>query len=233
MRSARVILLGGVSAMATAVGLMTTVPAWAQPASVPHWGNTGTTSTHLTTPDGNGNPAMTKSTRMTMNQGGGGTALARDIQIVRQATAKYATNLAKAKADGYQIITKMMPGMGFHYLNPNIPGFSLRKPQILVYEHIGTGWQLGAVEWIFPKQPKNAPFPFGTFGSFPAACHYKDGTFVVDENAKTCPKTAPKTGAKFNFWHPDLVTLHAWVWYPNRAGLFASTNPDIAPFNGG
>jgi hypothetical protein len=136
MRSARVILLGGVSAMATAVGLMTTVPAWAQPASVPHWGNTGTTSTHLTTPDGNGNPAMTKSTRMTMNQGGGGTALARDIQIVRQATAKYATNLAKAKADGYQIITKMMPGMGFHYLNPNIPGFSLRKPQILVYEHI-------------------------------------------------------------------------------------------------
>jgi hypothetical protein len=165
--------------------------------------------------------------------GGGGTALARDIQIVRQATAKYATNLAKAKADGYQIITKMMPGMGFHYLNPKIPGFDLRKPQILVYEHIGNGWQLGAVEWIFPKQPKNPPLPFGTFGSFPAACHYKDGTFVADENAKTCQKKAPKTGAKFNFWHPDLVTLHAWVWYPNRAGLYSSTNPDIAPFNGG
>jgi hypothetical protein len=233
MRSARVILLGGISAMVTAVGLMTTVPAWAQTASLPHWGNTGTSSTHVTTPDGGvGNPAMTKSSPMAMT-GGGGTALAKDIEIVRQATAKYATNLAKAKADGYEIITKMMPGMGFHYLNPHIPGFNLRKPQILVYEHIGGSWQLGAVEWIFPKQPKNPPFPFGTFGSFPAACHYKDGTFVPDENAKTCPKTAPKTGAKFNFWHPDLATLHAWVWYPNRAGLFSSTNPDIAPFNGG
>ena len=219
MRSARVILLGGISAMVTAVGLMTTVPAWAQSTSLPHWGNTGTTSTHITTPDGNGNPDMTKSSPMNMTSGGGGTALAKDIQIVRQATAKYATNLAKAKADGYQIITKMMPGMGFHYLNRHISGFSLRKPQILVYEHIGNGWQLGAVEWIFAKQPKNPPFPFGTF--------------VVDENQKTCSQKAPETGAKLNFWHPDLVTLHAWVWYPNRAGLFSSTNPDIAPFNGG
>lgn len=232
MRSTRVMLLGGIGAMVTAVGLMTTAPAWGASGMIPHWRSTGTASTHITTPDNGGNPAMTKSTRMSMS-GGGGTALAKDLQVARQATGKYATNLAKAKADGYQIITKMMPGMGFHYLNPHISGFNLRKPQILVYDHLGNGWQLGALEWIFTKMPKNPPLPFATFGSFPAACHYKDGTFVVDENAKTCPKTAPKTGAKFNFWHPDLVTMHVWAWYPNRAGLFSSTNPDIAPFNGG
>ena len=50
MRSARVILLGGISAMVTAVGLMTTVPAWSASASIPHWRSTGTTSTHITTP---------------------------------------------------------------------------------------------------------------------------------------------------------------------------------------
>jgi hypothetical protein len=214
--------------MVTAVGLITTVPAWGQSASIPHWRSTGTT---VTSHHNGGDPAVMRASAMPM--GGGGTALAKDIQIARQATAKYATSLAKAKADGYQIITKMMPGMGFHYLNPNIAGFDLRKPQILVYEHLGNGWQLGALEWIFTKMPKNPPLPFATFGSFPAACHYKDGTFVVDENAKTCPKKAPKTGAKFNFWHPDLITMHVWAWYPNRAGLFSSTNPDIAPFNGG
>jgi hypothetical protein len=48
-----------------------------------------------------------------------------------------------------------------------------------------------------------------------------------------CPKTAPGTGAAFGFWHPDLVTLRVWLWYPNPSGLFASMNPLVRPFNGG
>jgi hypothetical protein len=39
-----------------------------------------------------------------------------------------------------------------------------------------------------------------------------------------------RTG-RFNFWHPDLVTLHLWLWYPNPAGLYSGTNPYIKPFN--
>jgi len=27
--------------------------------------------------------------------------------------------------------------------------------------------------------------------------------------------------------------MHVWIWYPNPAGLYSSTNPDIAPFNNG
>ena len=30
------------------------------------------------------------------------------------------------------------------------------------------------------------------------------------------PKS-PSPGAAFNFWHPKLVTMHVWTWYPNPA----------------
>ena len=38
---------------------------------------------------------------------------------------------------------------------------------------------------------------------------------------------------KVSFWHPDLTTMHVWIWYPNPAGLYSSTNPLVALFNGG
>jgi len=162
-----------------------------------------------------------------------GPGLTRQLAQARLATAKYATNLARAKADGYQVITPMMPDMGIHYMNPGIGGFTITKPQILVYEHHGSTWQLGALEWVFPSMPKTPPLPNATFGLFPAACHYKDGTFIPDQNSKTCQETNPKTGSTFSFWHPDLTTMHVWIWYPNPAGLYSSTNPLVAPFNGG
>jgi hypothetical protein len=160
-------------------------------------------------------------------------SLAADVAAARRATAKYVTNLARAKAAGYQIITMMMPDMGYHYLNPKIQGFDVRKPQILVYEHTRSGWQLGALEWVFTSEPKTPPLPNATFGFFPAACHYKDGTFLPHKNAATCPKRAPGSHAAFFFWHPDLVTMHVWVWYPNPDGLYGSTNPLVAPYNKG
>jgi hypothetical protein len=45
-------------------------------------------------------------------------SLASQLATARLATARYATSLAAAKADGYQIITRMIPDMGWHYLNP-------------------------------------------------------------------------------------------------------------------
>jgi hypothetical protein len=122
-------------------------------------------------------------------------SLATDIAEAPQATAKYVTNLARANAAGHQIITMMMPDVGYHFLNPKIQGFNVRKPQILVYEHTGSGWQLGALEWVFTSEPKTPPLPNATFGFFPAACHYKDGTFIPHKKAATCPKRAPGSGA--------------------------------------
>jgi hypothetical protein len=85
--------------------------------------------------------------------------------------------------------------------------------------------------WPRPASPP--PLPGASYGAFPAACHYRDGTFVAARLPELCPKTSPTTGARFSFWHPDLVTLHLWLWYPNPAGLYHGTNPWIRPFNHG
>jgi len=159
--------------------------------------------------------------------------LASQLAAARLATAKYATNLRAAKGDGYQIITRMIPDMGWHFLNPAIQGFDVTKPPVLVYERHGSAWQLAAFEWVFTEKPATPPLPGATYGSFGAACHYKDGTFVFAPSQTGCAKRSPQTGARFNFWHPDLVTLHLWLWYPNPAGLYNGTNPYIKPFNRG
>jgi hypothetical protein len=161
----------------------------------------------------------------------GASKLTRQLAASRVATAKYATNLALAKRDGYQIITRMIPDMGYHFMNMSITGFDVRKPQILVYVRRHGASQLVAFEWVFPRTPAKPPLDGATYGSFPAACHYKDGTFVPEPSQDACPTRSPQTHATFNFWHPDLVTLHVWIWYPNPDGLYHGTNSLIRPFN--
>jgi hypothetical protein len=150
--------------------------------------------------------------------------LAKLMADARTATAKYVSDLALAQKDGYQVITPMMPGMGYHYLNPEVKGFDVTKPPILVYLKGGTGWQLAAIEWVFPEKPAAPPLEGATYGSFAAACHFKDGTFVPAAAEKDCAK-ASASGSPFNFWHPDLTTLHVWLWYHNPDGLYHGTNP--------
>jgi len=220
IRKMRMLGLGGVAAVVAAIGALA-LPTAVQALKVPSEGSHG----HQ--------PPMTSPAKSAMAAADpGNETLTEQLAAARQATAKYATNLDEAKADGYQIITMMMPNMGFHFMNTRVQGFNVRKPQILVYEHVGGKWQLGALEWVFPNIPQTPPLPNATFGSFPAACHYMDGTFIPAQNSRMCPRKA-STGAAFTFWHPDLVTMHVWIWYPNPAGLYSSTNPLVAPFNRG
>ena len=152
----------------------------------------------------------------------------------RLATAKYATSLARAKRDGYTVIvTRQIPNMGWHFMNPKYTTFDVTKPPILVYDKRGSQWQLVAFEWVFPAKPAKLPLPGAKYGAFPAACHYKDGTFVPAAVQDDCAATSPATGAAFGFWHPNLVTLHLWLWYPNPSGIYAGFNPLMKPFNGG
>jgi hypothetical protein len=212
MRRSRIATLGAGTALAATLA----ITGWLGPA----WGTTAT-------------PARSADMSSKASMSSARTTLASDIAAARAATAKYSTNLARAKADGYFIITKMMPSMGYHFLNPNVSGFNVRKPPILVYEHVAGKWQLGALEWVFTSTPKNPPLPNATYGFFPAACHYADGTFIKDKTASTCPASAPGSHAKFTFWHPNLITMHFWIWYPNPDGLYGSTNPLVTPFNKG
>jgi hypothetical protein len=161
-------------------------------------------------------------------------ALASKLALARIATARYATDLGRAKADGYKMqITQMIPNMGFHFLNPAVKGFDVRKPAILVYVKRGGNWQLGALEWVFTKKPAKPPIEGATYGAFGAACHYSNGEFVPALSQDECAKTSPQAGAPFTFWHPALVTLHIWLWYPNPTGLYSGTNPLATPYNGG
>ena len=85
----------------------------------------------------------------------------------RLATAKYANDLGAAKADGYSILTQLIPGMGYHFINPSVKGFDVRKPPILVYEKHGAQWQLGALEWVFPEKPATPPLKGATVRLLP------------------------------------------------------------------
>ena len=58
-----------------------------------------------------------------------------------------------------------------------------------------------------------------------------DGSFVVAAAEAKCAKMNAKSGAEFGFWHPPLVTLHMWIWYPNPGGIFGEFNPLLTPFN--
>lgn len=158
-------------------------------------------------------------------------AVVGEIARARLATAKYAMNLDAAKADGYAIITPMIPNMGYHFLNGKIQGFDVTKPPILVYVRKDNAWQLVAIEWVYPKRPDKSPLQGAEYGAFAAACHYVDGSFVEAAGEAKCGKTNPKTGAAFTFWHPPLVTLHLWIWYPNPTGVYGEFNPLLTPFN--
>jgi hypothetical protein len=160
------------------------------------------------------------------------TPLAAALADARMATARFVTSPARARAAGYTVtVTRHMPSMGWHFMNPKITGFDVTRPPILVYVKRGSSWQLGAAEWVFPQQPAKPPLPGATYGSFAAACHYVDGTFVPAAAEADCARRSPQTGKPFGFWHPDLVTMHLWLWYPNPDGLFAGRNPLVAAFD--
>ena len=176
-----------------------------------------------------GQPAARHASATTASQ-----KLAAELALGRLATAKYATNLSLAKKNGYGVITQMIPDMGWHFMNPKITTFDVKKPPILVYGKRGSSWQLVAFEWVFPKKPAKAPLPGATYGSFGAACHYKDGTFEFQASQEACATTSPRRDRHSTSGTPtDLVTLHVWAWYPNPDGVFAGMNPLMHPFNKG
>src|SRR4026207_578856 len=82
--------------------------------------------------------------------------LAAQVALGRLATAKYATNLALAKKNGYGVITQMIPDMGWHFMNPKITTFDTTNPPILVYGKRGSNWQLAPTNKEIPNKPDHA-----------------------------------------------------------------------------
>jgi hypothetical protein len=135
--------------------------------------------------------------------GGSSHELATAIARARFALGPFATDLRRARTHGYKLqITQMMPDMGYHYMDPDVKGFDVRRPPILVYVRRGKAAQLVAAEWVFPSTPAKPPLPGARYGSFAAACHYVDGTFTPQDDEAACAPKSPDSGAAFTFWHP-------------------------------
>ena len=191
----------------------------------------------LTGCGGNDDDASTVTEPDAMNHGetsdGGeaGPEVAADVAAIRAGTAAYVNDVEAALDDGYFVITQHIEDMGSHVLNPEIEGFDIGRPPILVYGDDGEDAVLAAVEWVFPEEPDTPPIEGATYGAFPAACHYEDGLFVPEEDEDGCSERHAESDASFTFWHPDLVTLHVWAWLQNPDGIFNGTNPLMSVYN--
>ena len=154
------------------------------------------------------------------------------VADARFATAKFATSLRRAEAG--RLPDDRHAAHPGHGLAPHEPEhLRVRRDEAADPRLRQARPSLAArrLQWVFTQRPVPDPLPGAQYGSFPAACHYVDGTFVPEPNQANCPRRSPISGARFAFWHPDFVTLHLWLWYPNPDGIYAGMNPLIRPFN--
>ena len=140
-----------------------------------------------------------------------------ELAEVRAALEKYKDPIL-AVHDGYFSTVGCLEypsgGMGVHFLNPALitPKLDPAKPQVLLYEPDGDKLRLVAAEWFVPLSTgvKERPQLFG---------HPFDGPMEGHE---------PVLPAEVH--HYDL---HVWLFKPNPAGIFTSTNPSLkCPANG-
>jgi hypothetical protein len=144
-----------------------------------------------------------------------------DLAQVRRVTAQF-HDLDAALAAGYElgwvngsgqrIITGCVShptagAMGYHYFNAELMAdltTSLLEPEALVYAPGPEGQlRLVAVEWIVRGPNSNPP-------------GVSEPPIVLGMPLHIL---VPQVG----FW-----LMHAWVWQPNPAGMFADFNPDVS-----
>ena len=127
-----------------------------------------------------------------------------------QATAKYGYK-GFAAAGGYArtdtcVADPVEGGMGYHYVNPaNIGSVDPRKPAALVYADGFTD------EYT------------GTSSGGPRKLVAVE--WVVKDSGQAAPTLFGQTFQKGQL--PGYFTLHAWLYKPNSAGLFAAWNPEV------
>jgi hypothetical protein len=128
---------------------------------------------------------------------------------VRAATARY-HSVAAAEADGYVKFLACFDsategGMGQHWANLNaLDGtVSATEPEVLVYQERDHGYQLVGVEYVVPQAAWQGEDPPELFGQH---FHTNDGL--------------------------GIYALHAWIWKPNPAGMYADFNPRVPQCRG-
>jgi hypothetical protein len=153
-----------------------------------------------------------------------GAGLKDELAQVRRATARF-HDLDKALEAGYElgwvngsgirIITGCVfhptaGAMGYHYFHPGLMAdltTDALKPKALVYAPGPNGQRkLVAVEWVVRGPDSNPP------GVIPPPIP----TVLGMEMHILVPPPGPA-----------FYLMHAWVWKPNPAGMFADWNPEV------
>ena len=134
-----------------------------------------------------------------------GDAVDRDITRARQATARFKDADAALSA-GHTAETNCVAhashgAMGLHYPNAALRDTTLdpEKPEVLTYARQADGTlKLTGVEYIVPISAWSKQEPPTIFGQ------------------------SLKRADSLGIWY-----LHAWIWEPNPAGVFADWNPNV------
>ena len=115
--------------------------------------------------------------------------LASDLAAARDA-GREVRERARPGAGGYRILTRMIPDMGYHFLNPGSRAstFAGRRSSSTIAGRSGS-WRARVG---VPEAADDAADPGAKYGSFGAACHYVDGTFVFADSQDKCARTAPR-----------------------------------------
>ncbi len=150
-------------------------------------------------------------------------ALQDDLAQVRRATARF-HDLDAALAAGYELgwvngsgvrivagcVSHPTAGaMGFHYFNAELMAdltVDPLEPEVLVYAPGENGkLKLAAVEWVVRSINSNPPGAASPPSVLGMPMHI----------------LVPPPG-------PAFYLMHAWVWKPNPAGMFADWNPEVS-----
>jgi hypothetical protein len=143
-----------------------------------------------------------------------------ELAQVRRVTARFhdldaaldaGYELGWVNGSGQRIITGCIfhptaGAMGYHYFNPELMAdltTDALQPEALVYAPENGTLSLAAVEWVVRGPNSNPP------GTSEQPSVLGMGMHILN----------PAVG----FW-----LMHAWVWKPNPAGMFADWNPEVS-----
>ena len=144
------------------------------------------------------------------------TALQRELQSVKAATARYHSYKQAVRA-GYSVagepcVASPLGTMGIHAVNPALmadPAISPLRPEILLYVPKANGkLRLVGVEYWKADA---------------------DGSLATDDDRPSLfgqPFNGPMPG--HNPTMPVHYDLHVWIWKANPSGLFAQFNPALS-----
>jgi hypothetical protein len=139
------------------------------------------------------------------------------ISCARAGTEKYKDHRT-AVLEGYRQIGRDFPGMGEHWIRASLVfdgRFEAFRPEVLNYVMVDGKRELFGVGYAVPLLPGEhaPPSPAG-----PSAWHDHSRT-IEDETVLPHHHQHGSAGGDAR-----LAMLHAWIWSPNPAGMFAADN---------